>query len=127
MSALSREALEGPFSKLNGIGHAIYSKPHELAPERGLQFIVPFEIRKGFGVEMSALSREALEGPFSKLNGIGHAIYSKPHELAPERGIHSPVRNRERDREPVVLSTRRQTPALPSNVGLKRKKCVGGF
>jgi hypothetical protein len=47
ISVLSREALKGPFSKLNGIGHAIFSKPHELAPQRGLQFIVPFEIAKG--------------------------------------------------------------------------------
>ena len=47
ISALSQEALKGPFSKLNGIGNSIYSKPHELAPQRGLQFIVPFEIAKG--------------------------------------------------------------------------------
>src|SRR6185437_4105169 len=41
--------------------------------------------------------------------------------------IHSPVRNRERDREPVALSTWLQMPALLSNVVLKRKKWVGGL
>jgi hypothetical protein len=45
-SALSREALKGPFSKLNGIGHAIRSEPHELATQRSLQFIVLLEIAK---------------------------------------------------------------------------------
>jgi hypothetical protein len=44
---LSREALKGPFSKLNGIGHAIRSETHELATQRSLQFIVLLEIAKG--------------------------------------------------------------------------------
>jgi hypothetical protein len=46
-SALSREALKGPFSKLNGIGHAIRSETHELAIQSSLQFIVLLEIAKG--------------------------------------------------------------------------------
>jgi len=41
---LSRKALKGPFSKLNGIGHAIRSEPNELAIQRNLQFIVLIEI-----------------------------------------------------------------------------------
>ena len=41
--------------------------------------------RKGIRPRFSALSREALKGPFSKLNGIGHAIRSEPHELATQR------------------------------------------
>jgi hypothetical protein len=43
---LSWKALKGPFSKLNGIGHAIRSEPHEFAIQRYLQFIILLKIAK---------------------------------------------------------------------------------
>ena len=46
--ALSQQqALKGPLSKLNWIGHAIRSERHKLLTEGSLEFEISFEITKG--------------------------------------------------------------------------------
>jgi hypothetical protein len=46
--ALSQQqALKGPLSKPNWIGHAIRSERHKLLTEGSLEFEIPFEITKG--------------------------------------------------------------------------------
>ena len=47
MALSQQQALKGPLSKLNWIGHAIRSERHELLTQGSLEFEIPFEITKG--------------------------------------------------------------------------------